>query len=78
MKPDLYTTAVLTVIALMLIVIACNQLHQSEGHSAGTGPFAGVQFSGGQGYFQLFDSRKADVWIYGSSSGNQKHLVPVE
>ena len=69
MKPDFYTKAVLTVIAIALSVIACKPLiNPDTTASAQSGAFPGVQFSGSvQGVFYLFDSRTGDVWLYGGT-----------
>jgi hypothetical protein len=62
MKPDLYTKAVLTVIALMLTVIACNQyVSPAAAVQAQGSAFTGVQY-GGQNTF--FDTRTGDLWNY--------------
>jgi hypothetical protein len=50
MRPDLYTKAVLTVIALPLAAIACNQYIQTATTVEAHGPFAGVQFSAGANF----------------------------
>ena len=69
MKTDLYTKAVLTVIALMLAVIACNQYinprvtAQAQAQSG----FSSVQFSYDGGMY-FFDSRTGEVWFYGTSA----------
>jgi hypothetical protein len=65
MKPDLYTKAVLTVIALLLLVIACNQDVNPGSKVRAEGAFAGVQYVGGyQGGYQFFDSRTGEIWWY--------------
>jgi hypothetical protein len=64
MKPDLYTKAVLTVIALVLVLIACNQYVHPAATASAQGPLANVQFSGNTGSFTLFDQRTGDVWSY--------------
>ena len=70
MKPDTYTKAVLTVIALALLMIVCNQYaHPTVVHAQGA--FAGVQFNydrSSGGYF--FDARTGEVWNY-SAMGPQ-------
>jgi hypothetical protein len=54
MKPDTYTKAVLTVIALTLTVIACNQYIEPKATAqAQASPFAGVQYSGTNGALLL-------------------------
>jgi hypothetical protein len=60
MKPDIYTKAFLTVIAIMLSVIACNPFLSPEtAVSAQSAKFAGVQFtSTSTGYSQFFDKHR--------------------
>jgi hypothetical protein len=60
MKPDLYTKAVLTVIALLLLLIACNQYVHPATTANAQGPFAGVQYSN----LEFFDTRTGDLWVY--------------
>jgi hypothetical protein len=62
MKPDLYTKAVLTIIALALVLIACNQYVHPAITADAQGPFAGVQYSN----VVFFDSRTGDIWSYES------------
>jgi hypothetical protein len=68
MKPDLYTKAVLTLIALLLAVIACNQyVHPETTASAQTqGPFDSVRYaaSGDGRSHYFFDTRTGDLWEY--------------
>jgi hypothetical protein len=66
MRIDLYTKAVLTIIAIMLSVIASNQLISPRVASA-QGSFAGVQFTGPGGSF--FDSRTGEIWVYALDDG---------
>ncbi len=62
MRPDLYTKAVLTVIAIMLTVIVCNQyLNPTTARAQGTGS---VQFSGEGFSFNVYDPRSGDFWLY--------------
>jgi hypothetical protein len=61
MRIDLYTKAVLTIIAIMLSVIASNQLVSPLVASA-QGSFAGVQYTGFPNSF--FDSRTGEIWEY--------------
>jgi hypothetical protein len=63
MKPDLYTKAVLTVIALALMLIACNQYAHPSVTARAEGPFAGVQFSSDHGP-AFFDTRTGEVSLY--------------
>jgi hypothetical protein len=68
MKPDLYTKAVLTVIALLLALIACKPLLSPETTASAQGALAGVQFSTfvaeGNRTFAFFDSRTGEAWFY--------------
>jgi hypothetical protein len=73
MKPDFYTKTVLTVIAIALIVIACER-YVSPPIAQAQGPFASVQFSSNAGMFSTFDSRTGDVWVY---YGNGKNSGPL-
>jgi hypothetical protein len=69
MKSDLYTKAVLTVIAFMLVMIGCRDYVNPRISVKAEGPFAGVQFSGGAGGFTIFDPRTGDIWQYYSNNG---------
>jgi hypothetical protein len=65
MKPDLYTKAVLTVIALMLTVIACKTVtgwETTASAQSALGEFAGVQ-SGASNTF--FDTGTGELFSYG-------------
>jgi len=65
MKPDLYTKAVLTVIAIILIVIACKTVIGPDATaSAQSAPFAGVQYATLGGYHSFFDTRTGEVYSY--------------
>jgi hypothetical protein len=64
MKPDLYTKAVLTIIALALVPIACNQYVHPAITADAQGPFAGVQILQHNSDFSFFDSRTRDLWSY--------------
>ena len=65
MRPDFYTKAVLTVIAVALIAIACNQyIEPKTTVQAQSGPFAGVQAVVGSCSFALFDPRSGTVSSY--------------
>jgi hypothetical protein len=64
MKPDRYTKIVLTVIAFMLIVIACKSVVSPERTAQAQGPLANVQYSGpGVGY-TFFDTHTGELWFY--------------
>jgi hypothetical protein len=75
MKPDVYTKTVLTVIALMLIVIACNQYinprmtAEAQGSLAGVQPFDRLSF---------FDTRTGELFIYGSYPGVAGKQAPLQ
>lgn len=61
MRPDIYTKAVLTVIAVMLTVIAVKPLISPDTTaSAQSGQFVGVQY----GNLDFFDSRTGEVFSY--------------
>jgi hypothetical protein len=62
MKPDLYTKAVLTVIAFMLVMIGCHQYISPMTVVQAEGPFAGVQFSTAGAGYRFFDTRTGDLW----------------
>ena len=64
MKPDFYAKAVLTIIALMLTVIACNQYAHPSATASAQGPFAGVQFASDTGTMRFFDTRTGEGWDY--------------
>lgn len=75
MRPDIYTKAVLTVIAIMLTVIACNQYVSPAATAQAQGPLAGVQFSGYGLNFNAYDTRTGDVWRYADDSLNHKNVT---
>ena len=68
MKPDLYTKAVLTVIAFMLVMIGCHQYISPATTVKAEGPSAGVQFSYYAGEFVVYDNRTGDFWTYMAGS----------
>jgi len=62
-KPDLYTKAVLTIVAIALVMIACNQyIHPVTVEAQGS--FAGVQFTEGESTYNFFDAKTGDIWQY--------------
>ena len=65
MKPDLYTKAVLTVIAFMLVMIGCPEYVSPSTAVKAEGPFANVTFSVYEGTYSFFDSRTGEIWEYG-------------
>jgi hypothetical protein len=75
MKTDLYTKAVLTVIAFMLVMIGCHQYISPATAVKAEGPFAGIQFTGNSLQFTLFDPRTGDIWEYKSyTNTNRKDM----
>ena len=75
MRTDTYTKAVLTVIAFLLLLIACNQYVNPESKARAEGPFAGLQFSATIGQIYLFDTRSGDIWGYAyDDSHTRVHL----
>lgn len=69
MKIDLYTKAVLTLIAIFLAIIALKPLAASP-VSAADGKFAHIQFSsfGQSGWVYFFDQRTGDLWNLNTES----------
>ena len=51
MKPDLYTKAVLTVIAIMLSVIASKPIFNPDTTASAQTAFAGMQMTGANGQY---------------------------
>lgn len=73
MKPDVYTKTILTIIAMMLTVIACNQyVNPAATVSAQTSQLAGVQFSINRpaDTISFFDTRTGELWNYDLRNGN--------
>jgi len=66
MRPDIYTKAVLTVIAIMLTVIAVKPIFSPEATaSAQSASFAGNQvFFHEDRSFTIYDNRTGDYWQY--------------
>ena len=64
MKPDFYTKAVLTVIAFLLLLIACNQYVSPHSAVQAAGPFAHVQFTPDTGTLIFFDTNTGQIWHY--------------
>lgn len=69
MKPDFYTKAILTVIAIALCVLAFKPLFSpGTTASAQSAAFAGVQsYSPGD----FFDARTGDSWVYTRDPGGK-------
>ena len=74
MKPDLYTKIVLTVIALALVMIACNQYVHPAATAEAQGAFAGVQLGPG---LTFFDTRSGEIWVYSQYPGVAGEQGPV-
>ncbi len=72
MKPDLYTKAVLTVIAFMLVMIGCHQYVSPTTIVKAEGQFAGVEFVS-NAQIAFFDSRTGEVWVYRWNGSLDKH-----
>jgi hypothetical protein len=74
MKTNLYTKAVLTVIALALVMIACNEyVHPETTASAQSALLGGVLVTGGDGAYSFLDTRTGDLWTYGWSASEGDH-----
>jgi len=65
MRIDLYTKAILTLIACALLVIAGNALTTPTRSVAAAGGLTGVQFSYAMGSLLAVDTRTGDIWVYG-------------
>jgi hypothetical protein len=72
MRIDIYTKAILTIIAVFLAVIALKPILQPQVAMA-EGAFAGVQFSYSGGNHAFFDARSGDVWEYGDNGHFRTH-----
>jgi N-methylhydantoinase B/oxoprolinase/acetone carboxylase alpha subunit len=70
MKPDLYTKAVLTIIAFLLLLIACNQ-YAPEATARAAGQFANLQAAGQDG-MKFFDSSTGEIWSYAIRDGKEQ------
>ena len=73
MRPDLYTKALLTVIALLLLMIACNQYVSPATTASAQGPFAGLQYAGPNS-ISFFDARTGEIWTYDSDGSVGPHF----
>jgi len=67
MRPDFYTRIVLTVIALCLVLIACNQYVHPAIAAGAQDLFAGVQYVG---HGEFYDSRSGEILVYGLSGSD--------
>jgi hypothetical protein len=73
MKADLYTKAVLTVIAFMLVMIGCHQYISPATTVKAEGAFASVQFAIDSASGPVFfDTRTGQVWEYRNSGEFQQ------
>jgi hypothetical protein len=71
MKPDLYTKAVLTVIAFMLVMIGCRQYISPTTTVKAERAFSNLSFSANNGPYIFFDTRTGELWEYtGLDSGS--------
>jgi hypothetical protein len=78
MKTDLYTKAVLTVIAFLLLLTACDRYINPPAAVRAEGPFAGVFYSGPNAH-SFFDTRTGDLWGYypaSRSAFDNKKIYP--
>jgi len=64
MKPDIYTKAVLTIIAIMLTVIVCKPIISPDTTARADGPFSEVEFGVLNGVLVFFDTRTGDIYNY--------------
>ena len=65
MRIDVYTKAVLTIIAVMLAVIAIQPFITPQTTARAQSAFASLEFIGDA----FFDTRTGDVWWYNTDSG---------
>jgi hypothetical protein len=68
MRPDLYTKAVLTVIAIMLTVLVLKPFSNPPTTAQAQGSFSGVMFAA-SGAYEFFDPRTGELWVYGAPDG---------
>ena len=73
MKPDLYTKAVLTVIAFMLVMIGCRQYVSPITTVKAEGQFAGVLYTG-PSLYSFFDTKTGEVWEHDNDGIVATHL----
>jgi hypothetical protein len=76
MKPDIYTKFILTVIAIMLTAIACNQYIDPAATAQAQAPFSGVL--GTLPPLSFFDTRTGEVFIYGQYPGVAGQQQPLQ
>jgi hypothetical protein len=69
MKPDLYTEAILTIIAFPLFPIARGPLMSPETTASAQGPFAGVHFATEERSVSFFDGRAGEFRGYNRYDG---------
>ena len=76
MKPDLYTKAILTIIAILLAVIVCNQYISPARIASAQETFADVQFTGDGLERNFFDAKTGDLyWYRGENLTQHRKLV---
>ncbi len=59
-----YVKGILTVIALALVTIACNQVSTPPSTARAQGPFADVVFSGSPSEFLAINTKSGEIWAY--------------
>jgi hypothetical protein len=69
MKPDLYTKAVLTVIAFMLVMIGCRQYASPTIAVKAGSQFANLVFSANNSGYSFFDLQTGEIWEYQGPRG---------
>jgi hypothetical protein len=72
MRIDLYTKAILTLIAVLLAVMVLQPILQPPATLA-QGGYGSVQFSYSGGNHAFFDTRTGDVWEYGDKGNFRQH-----
>jgi hypothetical protein len=75
MKPDIYSKAVLTIIALALVLIACNQYVHPATTASAQAQFAGVQYVVDHVFF---DTRTGEIWTYFGPNNDAWSNKPME
>jgi len=73
MRIDLYTKAILTVIAVALLTIAGNSVVRPTSVSA-DGALSGVEFLAIGPGFMAIDTRSGDIWEYPYRPGTPSHM----
>lgn len=70
---DLYTKTILTIIAVLLAISELRSIVQPV-QAIAQDSFNGLQFSGSQGWFYMFDSKTGDAWLYDMRGKVRSHL----